>query len=78
MKRRRLFDGEIGIQTDNPEHMALLAEMLEIQADGGDSAGDFVAYTLKRFDIERRARYHEKRAAELRQSCSTNKPTNHS
>lgn len=72
MKRRRLFDGEIGIQTDNPEHMALLAEMLEIQADGGDSAGDFVAYTLKRFDRERRARYHEKRAAELRQKGSGN------
>lgn len=66
MQRRRLFDGEIGIQADNPEHMELLAEMLEIQADGGDSAGEFVAYTLGRFDKELRARYHQKRAAELR------------
>lgn len=65
--RRRLFDGEIGVRINNPEHMELLAEMLEIQSDGGDSAGDFVAYTLDRFDKELRARYHQKRAEELRQ-----------
>ena len=64
--RRRLFDGEIGVQVNNRDHMELLAEMLEIQADGGDSAGDFVAYALDRFDKELRAMYHQKRAAELR------------
>lgn len=64
--RRRLFDGEIGVQVTNPEHMKLLAEMLEIQADGGDSAADFVAYTIERFDKELRARFHEQRAEILR------------
>ena len=64
--RRRLFDGEVGVQIDNPEHMALLAEMLEIQADSDDSAGDFVAYTINRFNDELRARYHENRANTLR------------
>ena len=63
--RRRLVDGEVGVQIDNPEHMALLAEMLEIQADS-DSAGDFVAYTINRFNDELRARYHENRANTLR------------
>lgn len=64
--RRRLFKSEIGVDVSNAEHMALLAEMLEIQADGGESAGDFVAYTLSRFEKELRARFHERKALELR------------
>lgn len=66
--RRRLFEGEIGIQLNNPEHMDLLAEFLEIQSDGGDSAGEFVAYAIERFDQELRARFHEQRAAALRRA----------
>lgn len=69
--RRRLFEGEIGIQVNNREHMELLAEMLEIQADGGDSAGEFVAYTIEQFEKELRARALEKRAQQLRQELCT-------
>lgn len=67
MLRRRLSDGEIGVQVDNSDHMQLLAEMLEIQADGGESAGDFVAYTIKRFNNEIIARSLEKRVEQLRE-----------
>ena len=64
--RRRLFKSEIGVDVSNSAHMELLAEMLEIQSDGGESAGEFVSYTLIRFEKELRARAHERRAFELR------------
>ena len=70
MTRRRLFDGEVGVQVDNAEHMELLAQILDIQADGGDTAGDFVAFAIKKLDSELRAKYHERRARELRNGGS--------
>lgn len=63
--RRRQFKNEIWVDVSNAEHMALLAEMLEIQADGGEA--NFVAYTLSCFERELRARFHERKALELRQ-----------
>lgn len=63
--RRRLLKDEIGVDVSNSEHMTLLAEMLEIQADGGEA--NFVAYTLRCFERELRARFHERKALELRQ-----------
>lgn len=60
--RRRLFENEIGINPENSDDMELLAEFLEIQTDGFESAGEFVAYALKSFEKESLARGCERRA----------------
>ncbi len=65
--RRRLFDGEIGVLVNDPEQMRILAEFLEIESDGDNSGADFVAYAIKRFDKELRARFHESRAQAIRE-----------
>lgn len=67
--RRRLFENEVGVDPTNQEQMEVLAEILEIQADGGDDAAKFVSYAIEQLDREMLARRAERRAKKLRQQA---------
>lgn len=55
------------ILANDSELCEILAEKLEIQADGGDSAGEFVSYAIREVIKQKSINYHEMRLQELKE-----------